>query len=375
MRKLSMVEAVCLIAGAGIGGGVMAVPYLAAQTGFWSALMIMLAAYIVTVVLHIMVAELSIRTEYSSELLTVFTKHLFHDKKSFRVVFYVLMAMILICIPAAYITGAGEILANLLGISPVLGGVLFFVLAASVVFLGLKFIAINETLMLAVMLALLTVLVVNTLRLPVQQPLAPARWEVSPLLAVYGMAMFTLSSLFSVPQAASGLRGTKRRLTAAVGLGLLINFIVMVVITLCTLVSSNTVTEVAIIGWAAALGGSTRVFGSLFIVLAMLTTFWSISLQLADMTREFFGVGRIPGWLAATAPSLLLALLPLTGFLDLMQIAGGAVALFIAIMTVPAYQNAVRNADGLLLGYAGKSRILCGAVVFMYFLMAIASFV
>ena len=373
MRKLNMIEAVCLIAGAGIGGGVMALPYLAARTGFRPAVIIMLIAYVITVVLHIMIADLSICTDHSSELLTIFTKHLFNGKSALRSAFYLLMAVTLICNLAAYITGAGDILADLSGLPVIMAEVLFFICAAVVVALGLKRVAINEAVALAVMLAILIFLVSGTFALPSHQPFAPARWEPSPLLAVYGMAMFSLSSLFAVPQAASGLRGEKRRLTVAVAAGLLINLIVMVLVTLSVLLSADPVTEVAIIGWAAALGGSTRVFGSLFIALSMLGTFWSISLQLSDMTKEYFRAGRFLSWLIATAPSFLLALLPISGFLALMQIAGGATAVVVACMAVPAYRNAIRGADGLLLGRLGKSRIMCGVIVVMYLLMAAAS--
>ena len=370
---MNMPEAVCLVAGAGIGGGVMALPCLVAGAGFWPSVLIMLFAYGITVVLHIMVAELSIRTEYSSELLTIFTRHLFRGSKALRSVFYALMAVTLICNLAAYITGAGDIIADLLGIPIIIAEIVFFICAAAVVFLGLKRIAINEAVTLAVMLAFLAYLVIVTFTLPAHQSFASARWEPSPLLAVYGMAMFSLSSLFAVPQAASGLRGEKKRLTIAVAAGLLINLAVMVIITLSVLLSSDPVTEVAIVGWAAALGGSTRIFGSLFIALAMLGTFWSISLQLSDMTREYFKSGQIIAWLLATSPSFLLALLPVSGFLGLMQIAGGATAVVVACMAVPAYRNAISGADGLLLGNMGKGRLLCGSIMVMYLLMAIAS--
>jgi len=375
MRKLNMLEAVCLIAGAGIGGGVMALPYLAAKTGFLPAVFIMLLAYVITVALHIMVAELSVRTDYSSELLTIFTKHIFRGGHILRSVFYILMAVTLICNLAAYITGAGDILSDLLGIPAIIAEILFFICAAAVVFLGLKRVAINESVTLGIMLAILIFLVVCTFELPKYQPLASINREFSPLLAVYGMAMFSLSSLFAVPQAASGLRGGKKRLTFAVAMGLLINLGVMLVVTLSALIASAPVTEVAIVGWAAALGGSTRILGSLFIALAMLGTFWSISLQLSDMTKEYFRAGRFLSWLVATAPSFLLALLPVSGFLGLMQIAGGATAVVVACMAVPAYRNAIRGADGLLLGRFGKSRILCGVVVVMYLMMAIASLI
>ena len=385
MRELRLVEATSLVAGAGIGGGVMAVPLLVTSVGLMPAILIMLVAYGVTVTLHIMIAELSLKTDCSSELLTVFTRHLFHDGKLVRGIFYVLMAVTLICNLAAYITGSGSILTNLAGIPLILSEVLFFVFAAAVVLLGLKRVAINETVVLLVMFVFLAVLAVSTFQLPAQQQQAlPATsWAPFPLLAVYGMVMFSLSSLFAVPQVASGLRGDRRRLLVAIGTGLLINLLVIAVVTLCTLLSSSTVTQVAIIGWTEALGGPTRIFGSLFIVLAMLTTFWSISLQLADMTRSFFRTGRFFAWIIATIPAFLLALLPLTSFLDLMQIAGGATAVIIAFMAVPAYLNATRVAQssqdtacnrGLLLGRLGRSRILCGVIVVMYLLMAVASF-
>ena len=379
MRELRLVEATSLVAGAGIGGGVMAVPFLVTSVGLVPALLIMLVAYGVTVTLHIMIAELSLKTDYSSELLTVFTRHLFRNGKVLRGAFYVLMAVTLICNLAAYIAGSGNILTNLAGFPQAVSEALFFVFAAAVVFFGLKRVAINETLVLLVMLAFLTVLAVHTLLLPAQQQqVMPATsWAPSPLLAVYGMVMFSLSSLFAVPQVASGLRGGRRRLLVAIGGGLLINLLVIAVVTFCTLLSSPAVTQVAIIGWTDALGGPTRIFGSLFIVLAMLTTFWSISLQLADMTRRFFNAGRFPAWLIATVPAFLLALLPLTSFLDLMQIAGGATAVIIAFMAVPAYLNATRTTQGakpLLLGRLGQSRILCAIIVIMYLTMAVASF-
>ena len=373
MRKLNMVEAVCLIAGAGIGGGVMALPYLVARTGFMPAVCIMLIAYLVSVLLHIMVAELSIRTDYSSELLTIFSKHIFRDKTSLRSAFYALMAVTLICNLAAYITGAGDILADLLGIPVIVGAIVFFAFAASVVYLGLKRVAINEAVALAVMLVILLFFVWRTFALPTLQAFAPAQWAPGPLLAVYGMAMFSLSSLFAVPQAASGLCGEKKRIKTAVAIGLLVNLAVTVIVTVSVLVSANPVTEVAIIGWAAALGGVTGILGSSFIVLAMLGTFWSISLQLSDMTKEYFRAGRFFAWLVATTPSFMLALLPVAGFLGLMQIAGGATAVVVACMAVPAYHNAIRGTDELLLGNLGKGRNLCRGIVVMYLLMAIAS--
>lgn len=374
IKKLTTLEATCLVAGAGIGGGVMAVPYLAERTGFLATIIIALIAYAITLILHIMVAELAVRTDYSSELLTVFSKHLFHNKNPLRLGFYILMAVTLICNLAAYITGSGEILSQRGGIPLVAGKIIFFILAASVVFLGLKKIAVNEIIALAIMFLFLIIMAVLSFQKSGRITFTASKPV--PMLAVYGMIMFSLSSLFAVPQAASGLSHSRKKLILSVILGLLINLTVIIVITASVLFCSRPVTEVAIMGWAKALGSAVNVMGSLFIFLAMLGTFWSISLQLCDITGAFFKTGHKLSWLIGTLPCFAVALLPAAGFLNLMQIAGGATAVIVALMVVPAYRNSIRAAahNDILLGKIGKSKMVACGVIVMYILMAAASF-
>ncbi|MCL1838733.1 MAG: hypothetical protein FWG47_05385 [Propionibacteriaceae bacterium] len=373
-KELSTLQATCLVAGAGIGGGVMAVPYLAQRAGLASTLVVAVIAYAVTVVLHIMVAELSVRTDYSSELLSVFTKHLFRGKQPLRIGFYALMALTLVCNLAAYVAGSGEILAGLIDI-PITGGmIIFFVFAAFVVFLGLRKVAANEVIVMAIIVVFVAIMAV--LSFMHSGGLPALGGEPQPVLAVYGMIMFSLSSLFAVPQAASGLGGSRKKLLRSVTAGLGINLCVIAIITICVLISSQPVTEVAIVGWAKALGPVVNVVGSLFIFGAMLGTFWSISLQLCDMTGAFFKSNHTISWLVATLPAFIIALLPTAGFLELMQIAGGATAVIVALLVVPAYRNSVRLASHpqMLLGRIGKSKTLAFAVMLMYILMAVASF-
>ena len=381
-KRLTTLEATCLVTGAGIGGGVMAVPYLAQRVGLVSTIIIAVIAYAVTLILHIMVAELSIRTNYSSELLTIFSKHLFRGKKPLQIGFYVLMAITLVCNLAAYITGSGEILSQLISIPLIAGKTVFFILAASVVFFGLKKIAVNEVIALFVMLLFLLIMAALSFIKPGLIPFAES--GLVSALAVYGMVMFSLSSLFAVPQAASGLAHSRKKLIQAVVFGLLINLAVIIIITVCVLYSSETITEVAIVGWAKALGSIVNALGSLFIFLAMLGTFWSISLQLCDMTGAFFKMGhRLSSetghrlsWLMGTLPCFIVAVLPMASFLDLMQIAGGATAIIVALMVVPAYNNSIRTTShgDILLGKIGKNKTIAYAVMLMYILMAIASF-
>ena len=186
--------------------------------------------------------------------------------------------------------------------------------------------------------------------------------------------MFAFSAFFSVPQATAGLGGDGAKIKKAVFLGILNNFVLILVITVCALLASTEVTEVAMIGWSRGIGSWAELVGSEFTVLAMLTTYWSISLALADIVAEQLHWGREPCWLVATAPSLAMTFLGLGGFLEFMRLAGGLIAILIALLVVPAYRRCRAEAGPSLLGRWGGGAVQA-AIVLAYLLMAVGNVV
>ena len=78
-------------------------------------------------------------------------------------------------------------------------------------------------------------------------------------------------------------------------------------------------------------------------MVALLTTYWAVSLALADVIAERTGVGFRLAWLAATLPSLLLLYVGAMGFLEWVRLAAGLTAIVIALVTIPMYVNARRD--------------------------------
>jgi len=76
-KKLSLFETAAIIAGLGVGGGIMAVPYLASLNGFMNFLWVMLLAYLLSVILHLMIAEIVIRDNGEKQLVETLSKYLF----------------------------------------------------------------------------------------------------------------------------------------------------------------------------------------------------------------------------------------------------------------------------------------------------------
>jgi len=194
--------------------------------------------------------------------------------------------------------------------------------------------------------------------------------------------MFAFASFFSIPQAVEGLAWNKKLIPRAVFAGIGLNLVFVLIINFFALSVSETVTEVAIIGWSAAVGGWAALLGSVFVFLAMLTTYWSLSYALVVIIRERVGWSERLSWLAATLPTLAIGLAGAATFLSLMRLVGGGIAVGVGLLLIPAYR-ASRNsrAADLQTATAGVSIGAWGGTVFQvlvvlaYLLTAVGSFV
>lgn len=373
-KKLTVWESACIITGYGVGGGVLSMPYMAERNGFLVAMLVLLAALAASYVLHLMIADLALKTE-GGQIVSCMSKYLFRGKlKTFMTIFFFgMMALILCTNLAVYIAGAEEILVDLLGVSPLVAQLLFYVAAASVVMFGLKAVGVSEKVAVGAIFALVGLLAVASM-FAERHPVPMVGGTVNTILAYYGTAMFAMAAFFSVPQAVEGLGHDEKAIKKAVFLGLMNNFVLIVVITFFALLASEEVTEVCMVGWSKGIGAWAQVIGSVFTVLAMLTTYWSISLALSSIVEEQLKLNTRICWLLATLPSLVLALLNMGGFMEFMRLAGGLISILVAVTVVPAFRNAEKDIPGSLLGkHTGIGiQIL---VVVAYVLMGVGSVV
>ena len=374
-KQLTTWEAACIITGYGIGAGVLSMPYMAARNGLILSTLILILSLLASYVLHLMIAEIALKEGNGGQIISCLNRFLFRGKAKqvLTVIFFVLMAVILVTNLAAYISGAEEIIVGLLPIPSIAAKLLFYVVAASVVLFGLKAVGVSEKIAVTVIFALIAALAAASL-LNVRNPLSLSAGSLNDALAYYGLAMFAMSAFFSVPQAVEGLDGDTKKIRKAVFLGLLNNFILILVISVCSLLSSTEITELAMVGWSAGIGLWAQLIGGLFTVLAMLTTYWSLSLALGGIVDDMLHTGTKISWLLATLPSLILVLFNVAGFLDLMRTPGGLIAIIIAVMVVPAYHNARRDVpENNLLRRSGLPLEI--VIVVAYILMAVGSVV
>jgi len=374
-KRLTTWEAACIITGYGIGGGILSMPYLAEKAGLLPAFAILIISFLASYILHLMIADLALKTSEGGQIIACLSQFLFRGKmkKVLSTLFFILMTLIMFTNLAAYISGAEEIIVGLLPIPSIAATLIIYFIAASVVFFGLKAVGVSEKFSVAVIFGLISVLGVASFFAP-HHALPLTGGSVNGVLAFFGMAMFAMAAFFSVPQAVEGLNKDKKQIKQAVFLGLFNNFIIIVIVTFCALLASDEVTEVAMVGWSAGIGAWAQVVGGIFTILAMLTTYWSLSLALSSIVQEQTKWDARMCWLIATLPSLILALSGFAGFMDFMRIAGGLISIIIAIMIVPAYLNARREIEGSVLTRFG-GKVTAALIIAAYILMGIGSVV
>jgi len=349
-KKLTLFEASSVVAGLGVGGGIMAVPYLASMNGIVQIVSVMILAYFLSLLLHLMVAEVVLRDEEAHQLVEIFGKYLFIKKwwgALLTWLFFALIVIIFFACLAAYIVGCAEILVKLSRTSSMdmplwAGELITYALAAGVVFFGLKAVGISEKYAVGTLALLLAVLSIGSFGRPFNK--IPVFYGgTKEVLALYGMVMFSFSCLFSIPQAVEGLAWNKKLVPRSVVIGISINFIFVLITTIMAMLVSKEITEIAILGWGEATGNWALVSGSLFFFFALLTSYWANSYALAVILQERLGLEYRTSWLIATFPTIILALIGLAGFREFLQYASGAMAILLVMLIVPALRRSRKS--------------------------------
>jgi len=321
--SLSFFEATSIIVGHGVGAGILSVPYLASHNSVRETLLIVLFCYCFNLLLHLLIAELSYNND-GAQFISCFDRELFAGrfKKIFTWAAFALLGVSVIVNVSAFLTGAAAVFRSWFGLGDTWGVLLFYVIGAGVVFVGMKLVGVCEKIAVSSMIGVIGILLVATL-LRGTAPL-PGGWRgINNALALFGMVSFSLSAVMSTPQVVKGLGGDTRRIRGAIAAGLAINAALILLITFITLlgVGTNTSEDGALVDLAAHLGGWVSIVGYVFTLLALATSFWANTLNLRDIVDEQTHWGRRLSWLAASAPCLVLAFLGLSSFVGFTRFA------------------------------------------------------
>lgn len=358
---------VFIVAGTTIGAGMLAMPLAAAGVGFATTLVLLFTLWGVMCYTALLLLEVYQHVPADTGLGSLARRYLGRYGQwmtGFSMMF------LMYALTAAYISGAGELLASSLNqwldlqLSPVAGVLMFTVIAGGVVCIGTslvdlfnRFLFSAKIIFLVVMLALLMPHVhqANLLTLPLEKGLALSAMPV----------IFTSFGFHgSVPSIVSYMGGNIRKLRGIFITGSAIPLVAYIFWQLATLGSIDSSTFLGLLASQAGLNGLLQALREvvasphvelavhLFADLALATSFLGVSLGLFDYLADLFqrrnnAVGRLQTGLITFLPPLAFALFYPRGFVMALGYAG--VALSVLALLLPsmlAWQSRKHHPQG-----------------------------
>ena len=336
--QLTTFEAISMIVGNSIGTGIIAVPYLAVRNSMWDVVWMVAFAYIVNVILHLIIAELSYNNG-GVQLVKSFEGELFHGKmkKIFSWIMFIVYGLAIMVGVSGNINGGAQIFVNWFGLPLWAAQLIYYLIAGSVVFMGMKAVGIAQKYSVALLLIIVAVMTAGTFLHP-RNILYTAPFHINNLLALYSMVVFATSANQAVIQVVKGLNGDSKRIRKTIFTGFGLSSLFVLVVTLTVLLGTKGAVdkELAYMQLGESIGGWALILAGIFSLFALLTTFWSNTLALRDVVHEQVGTGNRVSWLIATVPCILFAIFGVSSFIVLTRIMSGVVVL-VSIMLVLTY--------------------------------------
>ena len=322
--RLTFLEATSIIVGHGVGAGILAVPYLASRAPWWDFLWILAVAYAVNLLLHLMIAELSLNNN-GAQFVKCFENELFTGrfKKIATWIVFGFLAFSVLCNVASFITGSAAVFTSWFGLPSWADMLIYYIIAGLVVFFGMKIVGICEKYSVIAMVVVIGILFVATVTGQISA--LPSTFIASTnAMALYSTVAFSLSAVMSVPQVVKGVSGDRKKIIGAIAAGTGINAFLIIVVTFMTLLGAGqAITKNgALVDLSASLGGWVSIVGYIFSILALSTSFWANTLNMRDIIAEQTKWNLKLCWLLATLPCLILALCGMTSFVGFARLAG-----------------------------------------------------
>ena len=331
-EQKQLINAVTIIVGTCIGAGFLGIPYVAAQSGFWIAMLYLAIFGAIILLINLYFGEIILRTRKNRQMVGYAQKYLGDSgSKIMRTaVFFAIYSALL-----AYMVGIGESLSYLifenLEYSLPLGALFGFVMSY-LLYHGIKALKKYEKVGVfsILFLILLTVaMYVNDVNLTNLFTI-----NTTHIFLPIGVILFSLIEFYSLPEVRIILTNHENLLKKAIVIGTLIPIIFYALFTFVVVgIKGSATPEI-----------STFALGNIFVlvgILAMFTSYLSLGTSLVDSYREDLNLSKHKAWFfTAIMPIvayIILHIIEFVSFINILSIggviAGGTMVLLVLIIS------------------------------------------
>lgn len=333
--RSSKIGAISIVAGTAIGAGMLGLPMAIGRLGFTNGSLVLLFMWIVAMYSAMMVLEVNLEVGEGAHFNTMALKIL---GRPGQLVATASVFFLLYCLLVAYMTGMGNLIAGATGLDSRLGTIIFAAVSAFILYCGTNtLITVNKFLFITMLGAMVLSFAVLGGKLNMSN-LSLGEASPSTLLIALPVLFTSFGYHGSIPSIVSFVGADKNALVKIFIVGSAIPGVCYI---LWLLLSMGSATPSQLAGMtnvdalvALTSGGSHWVQNilSTFTLLALLTSFFGVSLGLFDLVAETFkrsndSAGRAGTSLAVFLPPMAASLLAPNGFIAALSHAGVALAI------------------------------------------------
>jgi len=329
---LSIAQAVAVIVGTVIGAGILGIPYVFAQSGFLTGLVLLVLLGLANLILMLFVGEIVSRTPAIYQIPGYVGLYLGPKAKLVQtvVLLFAISGALL-----AYMIAQGSILSVLFGGADWMWSLSFYAIFAYLIWRG-----INTVKQMELWMVLGFVLVILTLFGLTQGQIDTANllmFDWRKMLLPYGVILFACYGLTSIPQAYEilGKNDDKKYLKRTIIYAGLIPLVLYALFAMVVVgVMGGDTTSVATVGLGDALGLNIWMIGNIFAFLAMSTSFLALGWAAQQIYHRDLSVSSQLAFLAAFTVPLLVWLMGVRDFVGVLGIIGAVGAGVTGILIV-----------------------------------------
>ncbi len=336
---IKILEALAVFTGTIVGAGIFALPYIAYQAGFGVVVFYFFILIILTVIIHLMLAEVSRDTQKAIRIPGYAEEYLGKGWKNFSLIVY---SLSLFGALLAYLILGGKFMASYF--SPYFGGqaivytLIFFALGAGLIYKGVKSIAKTDVIMLVVLILIL--LLFLTHGLPFLNLKNLTTFNPRFLAFPYGAILFSLWGLTMVPEIKDLAERDRKKLWLVTISGIVLSALCYLLFVFIILgVSGPKTSTDALSGFSAILGDGVAKLGFVFGLLAVFTSFVGLGLSLKNIFKYDLKLPEKTSWAITCFLPLILYFIGIKNFIEVIYLTGAVMLGLEAIIVIFIYKN------------------------------------
>lgn len=327
---------IATLVGCIIGAGILGIPYVVAKVGLVAGIFQIILIGNMMLLLHIYLGDVVSKTKGNHQLVGYAEKYL--GKNGKRLMW---LSMILVIYGAltAYTIKEGEFINALAG--PFFGGnplvysIIFLALMAFLIYFELNLIEKTESFMVAILIGIIAL--ISFISMPYIDKTNLTIFNPHYTFIPYGVILFAFLGFVAIPEMKKEADNDKKILKRSIALGGLIPIIIYILFAFVVVgVTGKNTSDGAILGLGNAISYDMLVFGTLFGIMTMMSSFIILAFSLKEMYEYDYKMNKNLSWLLTCSIPLIIILLGVKSFVKTIgfsgSVAGGLMGILIAMM-------------------------------------------